>query len=224
MYRSGGCFSILSSISYLITGMAVALQPVIFQEANAALFLNTMSKDPDFFILFYLSTGLTAAFGLGTVEPISSFLGVQNYGVVKWAKKLAYVGFAVLALAYFKALTVKPYMASAYAAAAESEKKIILTVDTYISFSPNGIIIHGFVGIWILLISILALYRQRGSKICNIMGIILGGVLILMTVPVLPPLFAAVLNTTEGLLAFLWFCLTGIFMVKYGKGNVVKLR
>jgi hypothetical protein len=206
-------------------GVTVALQPVIFQDANVDLFLVTMSKDPILFILFYLSIGLTAAFGLGTIESITSFLGVQDYGVIKWTKKLAYIGFSVLAVAYFKVLTVKPYMAEVYAAAAESEKNIILTMDPYISFSPNGIIIHGFVGIWILLINILALFRQGGVKICNIMGIILGGILILMTVPGLPPLFTTVLNTAEGSLAFLWFGLTGVLMIKYGKENhKVKIR
>jgi len=222
MYQTGGCFSILCSISYLIMGMTVALQPVIFQNSNADLFLNTMSKDPLLFILNYLSVGLTAVFGLGTVDPITSYKGAQEYGVIQWTKKLAYVGFSVLALANFKVLTVKPNMAEVYSAAAESEKNIILTMDPYISFSPNGIIIHGFVGLWILLISILAIRRQRGSIFCNFMGVILGGVLILMTVPVLTPLFAAVLNTVEGLLAFLWFGLTGIFMVKCGKENSAK--
>ena len=137
---------------------------------------------------------------------------------------MAYVGFSVLALAYFKVLTVKPYMAEVYAVAAESEKNIILTMDPYISFSPNGIIIHGFVGMWILLISILALYRHGGAKICNITGILLGSCLILVTVPVLTPLLSVVLSTARGLLSFLWFGLTGIFMLKSGKTNIVKLR
>jgi hypothetical protein len=46
-----------------------------------------------------------------------------------------------------------------------------------------------------------------------------------MTVPGLPPLFTTALNTAEGSLAFLWFGMTGVLMIKYGKEkHKVKIR
>lgn len=217
MYKSGGYFSLLSSFCHLMMGLIVILQPVLFQDANVDLFLNTLNKNPTLFILFYLFMGLVAVFGFGVIEQATSFLNVNEYGIIKWSQKLAYVAFAVTALAYFKVLTVKPYMASVYAAAAEHEKGIILTMDPYISFSPNGIIIYGLLGVWILLINILSYRQQRCSKLCLITGIILGCVLILIANPMNPPLLSAILNTVRGILSFLWFGLIGIAMLKYNK-------
>lgn len=172
------------------------------------------------FVLFYLFMGLVAVFSIGVVEQATNFLKVQEYEIIRWVQKLAYIGFAVTALAYFKVVTVKPYMASVYSTAASHEKGIILTMDPYISFSPNGIVIYGLVGVWILLINLMSYRKQRCSKACLITGILLGGVLILLVVPFIPPMLSAILNTMRGILSFIWFGLIGIAMLKYGKGEM----
>lgn len=220
MYKSGASFAILSSLCHLILGVIVVIQPVMFQDANVDLFLNTMSKDPTIFVLFYLFMGLVAIFSIGVVEQATSFLKVEEYGIIRWAQKLAYIGFTVTALAYFKVLTVKPYMASFYSTATDQEKGIILTMDPYISFAPNGIMIYGVVGVWILLINLMSYQKKRCSKLCLITGILLGIVLILVVIPIVPPILSAVLNTMRGILSFIWFGLIGIAMVKYGKGEM----
>lgn len=220
MYKSGAIFAILSSLCHLMLGIIVVIQPVMFQDANVDLFLNTMAKDPTIFILFYLFMGLVAVFSIGVVEQATDFLKVQEYPIIRWSQKLAYIGFAVTALAYFKVVTVKPYMASVYSTAAANEKGIILTMDPYISFSPNGIMIYGLVGVWILLINLMSYRKQRCSKLCLIMGTLLGAVLILLVVPFVPPILSAILNTMRGILSFIWFGLIGIAMLKYGKGEM----
>ncbi len=214
MYKTGGFFAILSSICHLGTGVVVVLQPIIFQDANVNLFLNTMAANAGLFVLYYLFVGLSAVFGIGVVEQITDFLDVENNILVRWAQKLAYAGFAVLAVAYFKVLTVKPYMASIYVGATEKEKEIILTMDPYISLAPNGIVIYGFVGIWIVLISILSLKKRSCPLICNVVGVVTGIVLIAVIIPSMPPVGMVVLNIVRGIVSFLWFGLLGINMIK----------
>ena len=214
MYKKGGIFSVLCSLCYLATGILVVLQPVIFQDANVDLFLNTMAENPMCFILYYLAIALSAFFGLGVVEQITNFLKVNDSELVKWTQRLAYIGFAVLAMSYFKVFTVKPYMSNFYMSATESEKEIILTMDAYISFAPNGIVTYGFMGIWILSVCILSLRRKNVSLICSITGIILGIILISVTAQNVGALATAILNTAKGSISFLWFGLIGINMIK----------
>ena len=156
MYKTGGRFSVLSSLCQLVMGVIVMLQPIISQEGKIDLFLTKMSASPILFVLSYLGLALIGVFGLGVIEAITNYLEVQDNSLVRWSQKLAYTGFAVLAVANFKALTAKPAMADVYTSAADLKREIILTMDPYISFSPNGIVVYGFVGIWIVLISLYA--------------------------------------------------------------------
>ena len=214
MYRTGGIFSIFSSLCYLSMGIFIILQPVLLQDANVDLFLNTMADKPVCFVLYYLAIALAAMFGIGTVKQITDFFVLEDCELIRWSQKLAYVGYAVLALSYFKVYTVKPYMANFYSAASQTEKDTILTMDPYISFAPNGIVTYGFIGVWLLLICIFALKNKSGLMITNIMGIILGLIFLAVTYQDVPAAVTAILNTARGIISFLWFGLVGIFMLR----------
>jgi len=87
---------------------------------------------------------------------------------------------------------------------------------SYISFSPNGIVVYGFVGIWIVLISLYAL-RKGQFRSYNVAGLILGMMYILVSIPNIPLLIVSILNIAKGILAFLWFGLLGLEMLKKSK-------
>lgn len=216
MYKTGGRFSVLSSLCQLVMGVIVMLQPIISQEGKIDLFLTKMSASPILFVLSYLGLALIGVFGLGVIEAITNYLEVQDNSLVRWSQNLAYTGFAVLAVANFKALTAKPAMADVYTSAANLKREIILTMDPYISFSPNGIVVYGFVGIWIVLISLYAL-RKGQFRTYNVAGLILGMMYILVSIPNIPLLIVSILNIAKGILAFLWFGLLGLNMLKKSK-------
>ncbi|EHJ52143.1 hypothetical protein STRMA_0772 [Streptococcus macacae NCTC 11558] len=189
------------------------LQPIISQDGKINLFLTNMSKNSTFFILSYLCLALIGIFGLGTVEAVTSYLGLEDNQLVRWSQKLAYISFAVLSVANFRALTAKPAMAGVYTSATALKKEIILTIDPYISFSPNGIVVYGFLGIWIALVSLFS-FKKDQFRACNIIGLILGIVYIVVSIPYLPLPIVAVCNIAKGVLAFLWFGLLGLYMLK----------
>lgn len=214
MYRTGGIFSIFCSLCYLSMGIFIILQPVLLQDAKVDLFLNTMADKPSCFILYYLAIALSAMFGLGTVKHITDFFVLEDNELLRWSQKLAYIGYAVLALSYFRVYTVKPYMANFYSAASQTEKDTILTMDPYISFAPNGIVTYGFIGVWLLIICIYALKNKSGLMVTNIIGILLGLILIAVTYQNVPAAVTGILNTARGIISFIWFGLVGIFMLR----------
>ena len=125
MQKTGGVFSILAGLSYLAIGILVCVQPVLFQDANVDLFLSTLAVKPTCFVLYYLAIALSATFGIGAIAAVTNYSGVAENEVVKWAMKLAYVGFAILAMSYYRVFTVKPYMANFYTNAPQNAKDII---------------------------------------------------------------------------------------------------
>ena len=92
MYKTGGRFSVLSSLCQLVMGVIVMLQPIISQEGKIDLFLTKMSASPILFVLSYLGLALIGVFGLGVIEAITNYLEVQDNSLVRWSQKLAYTG------------------------------------------------------------------------------------------------------------------------------------
>ena len=214
MQKTGGVFSILAGLSYLAIGILVCVQPVLFQDANVDLFLSTLAVKLTCFVLYYLAIALSATFGIGAIAAVTNYFGVAENEVVKWAMKLAYVGFAILAMSYYRVFTVKPYMANFYTNAPQNAKDIILIMDPYISFAPNGLVTYGLVGIWLVLISVLAFKKKSSSAIYTILGTVLGVLFIAVTIQNVGALTTAILNTAKGIVSFIWFAIVGVKMVK----------
>lgn len=105
-------------------------------------------------------------------------------------------------------------MANFYSGANEMDQHIILVLDPYISFASNGIVTYGFIGIWVLVISILGLKNSKLPKAISIFGILLGISLVVVVIQGMGPAFVAISNTTRGILSFLWFSIVGCYLLK----------
>lgn len=95
-------FSVLAGLSYLAIGILVCVQPVLFQDANVDLFLKTLAQKPFCFTSYYLAIAFSATFGIGAASGISNFFVNEKNEIVLWAEKLAYIGFAILAMSYYR--------------------------------------------------------------------------------------------------------------------------
>ena len=87
-------------------------------------------------------------------------------------------------------------------------------MDPYISFAPNGLVTYGLVGIWLVLISVLAFKKKSSSAIYTILGTVLGVLFIAVTIQNVGALTTAILNTAKGIVSFIWFAIVGVKMVK----------
>jgi hypothetical protein len=84
------------------------------------------------------------------------------------------VGFAVEALQYSRYLAYYPANAAAFVAGDATTKAAIAASHSTIGLDPNGWLVYGGVGVWILTINILALRENTWPKLLAYAGIIGG--------------------------------------------------
>jgi hypothetical protein len=131
--------------------------------------LYSVALDPTLITIEYLALSLGAIFALAAVPAISERVTPANVGWARWATNLAMLGFGVTAINNLRLLAVMPDRAAVLAVGDEVTRKAI--VYSQFTLDPNGWLGYGAVGIWVLVISILALRADALPKLLNYVGI-----------------------------------------------------
>ena len=170
--RLGGTCSILVGVSYLIAGIAYLLVPV-GQKAgvDAEVFLSSFAQNPTMATLEYWSFALGAVLALAVVLAVSARVRSINEGWVRWTANIALIGFAVEAIQYFRYLALYPFNAAAYAAGDAMTKIAIAASQSTIALDPNGWLVYGGVGLWFLVVNLLALRENTWPKLLAYIGV-----------------------------------------------------
>ena len=173
--KLGGICSIIVGILYVLVGITYLLLPEaqkggpeIEDFAKALLSIN---QNPALLILLNVEFALIGIFAFAAVSAISGLVQTVNEGWARWTRNLAYLGFAVLAINYFRAIALTPWRAAAFAAGDASTRAAIAGIGS-VYIDPQGWLSFGAVGLWFLVVNILALRGGMLPKVLSSIGIL----------------------------------------------------
>lgn len=158
--RFGGGAAIVLAVLTALAGVAYALLPaeqrlgVPGRQLLPSFAANPMPLQLEMGLLT-----LIGVVGLAVVRPIRQLLG-RSDPWLRWASTLAIVGYAIGAVGNSLVMGKLPGIASAFVAADEAGKGTI-AVFWRTTLDPFGLWQFGAVGIWLIVVGIVA-YRSRG--------------------------------------------------------------
>jgi hypothetical protein len=168
--KLGGLCAILTGISYILIGVIFLLLPADQQPGgDSALFFASVVRDPSLIRIYYLVFALGAVLALGALPAISETVRSLNEGWTRWATNLAYLGFAVIAVDFFRFWSIQTYWASAFVAADASTRPAIDAAS--FGLDPQGWLGFGAVGIWVLVVNLLAARAGLWPRMLSYIGI-----------------------------------------------------
>jgi|SRR3990170_1974643 len=170
--KLGGTLSILVGVSYVVVGISYVLTPTTQRPgSDVAEFFPSFAQNPMWVMLEYWAFALGALVALGAVLAISETVRTANEGWVRWASNLATVGFAVTAINFFRLLAIQPARAEAYLAGDAATKAAIAANEGLLNLDPQGWLGFGAVGLWVLVVSLLALRGGTWPQSLTYVGI-----------------------------------------------------
>lgn len=172
--RLGGTCSILVGCSYLFASVAYLMQPVEMRYHMAEfwpLFIEN-AKLRMVHIIYHYNRALGALLAIAAVMAISEAVRHADEGWIRWTRNLAYLGFAMEAILNFRKAAFELMNAEAYASGDAATRAAIVAAHSWIDLDAQGLIRYGTVGLWILVISFVALRKGILSKRLNYVGII----------------------------------------------------
>jgi len=165
----GGLCAILLGISYIVFGVIFLLLPADQQPgSDLALFYPSIVRDPTLIGLYYLIFALGAVLALGALPAISEAVRPLSEGWTRWASNLAYLGFAVTAIDFFRFWGVQGYRASVFVGGDPSTQAAIDALSQ--GLDPQGWLGFGGVGVWVLVVSLLARRAGLWPKMLSYIG------------------------------------------------------
>jgi hypothetical protein len=170
--KLGGVCSILLGISYVLVGALYLILPADQTSAPTDLaFYTSVAQSPGLLRIYYLIFALGAVLGLGVVPAISESVRGVHQGWVRWTANLAFLGFAVTAIDFFKVWAIQVYRAEIFVNGdASTQAAISATSD---GLDPQGWLSFGMVGAWVLAVSLLTWRENLWPKSLSYAGIAL---------------------------------------------------
>ncbi len=175
--RLAGICSILVGVSYLVVGIAYLLVPAEQQgtAGDPAAFLTSFAQNPTASLVEYWAFALGAVLALAVVPAISDVVRSAHEGWVRWTSNVAFVGFAVVAIQYFRYIALNPGRAAAYRIANTATQAALAANQSMVELDPHGWLAFGGVGLWFLVVNLLALRGNLWPKLLAYVGIV-GGI------------------------------------------------
>jgi hypothetical protein len=158
LYKIGGFASIIVGISYAVIGITTALlppnltgvpnaqSPFMYFEANRGLLMTN-----------YWAFTIGGVFALAMIPAVSATVQHLNEGWVRWTASLATLGFAVAILDNYWAIIETPARAAAYVVGTEAIRATLTVPGAPQYIDVQGWLGNGGVGLWALVIGLLAL-------------------------------------------------------------------
>ena len=221
MSKLGGTCSILLGVSYMVIGITYFLLPPELQEPLAdGKFMTAYAQNPLMLNVEDWAFALGGLLAIAAVLAISDSVRSANEGWVRWTSSLALVGFAALAISYFRFLALAPDRAAAYVQG-DAALKAALTVPPAplngLGLDPQGWLEFGAVGLWILVVSLFALRGGTWPKPLAYVGVGLAIVYWLVVAAIvlkMQLLIAIAAGVGSVLLAPIWYIWLGLRLRK----------
>lgn len=164
---AAGILTATAAITYL---MLPSAQRVAVKGAEL---LPSVAADPGLLKAEFWQLALVGIAGLGLVPALSRLVADQSPGLVRWFANIALVGYAVTAVSYFFTLGRLPQIATAYVAGDGSTQAALLATWRS-SLDLQAFWQFVAVGLFILLVSVLALRSRHLPAALCYLGVALG--------------------------------------------------
>lgn len=158
---------------------------------------------------FWLLSALGIA-GLGAVPAVTGLVAGPADDLLRWAANVALVGYAVMAISNLLSLERLPKVAAAFAAGDESTRAALAAVWRP-TLDPWGVLRLGGVGVWILVLSLVAVRRGPAPRAVWQLGVAVGVGFLVLTLGfglALGGLFAVMIAVVT-LASVAWFAWLG---------------
>lgn len=183
--KLGGTCSILAGILIVVTAILYLLLPPEQQDACGCpeKFLMSVAQRPTVYIVEEGIFSLSSLLAIAAVLAISEDVRSVHEGWVRWTSTLAIMGQAVNTIESLHRMASDPLKGVVYVNG-DDAIKAALTVPGAVQglFDPQGWLRVGIVGLWVLVVSLLALRGGTWPALLAYMGIG-GGIAYVLVVP-----------------------------------------
>ncbi len=172
--KLGGTCSILLGISYVLVAVIYIVMPAEQQDAAGiapGVFLESLAQNPTLYIVGGLVFALGSLLGIAAVPAISESVRSVNEGWVSWTSTLAILGFAVNTIDSFRRMALDPARATAYMQGDAAIRAALTVPSALPALDPQAWLRLGAVGLWVLVVSLLALRGDIWPKPLTYLGI-----------------------------------------------------
>jgi hypothetical protein len=218
LFRLGGWCAMLVGIVGILADLTYVLLPAEQRlGVPAAQILPSIAKGAPLLNLQFLELTLIGILGLAAVPAVSEMFRSGHEGWVRWTANLAMLGYAVSAVSSFFAFGRLPGLAKAFVNG-DPSTQAALTPVWRSSFDLHGLWGYGMIGVWVLVISLVALQGTQFPKGLSYLGVVLGISYALIPAAFifkLPVLFI-VAAVPAGIINTVWFVWTGMVTRNYG--------
>jgi len=165
LYKLGGIASVIVGISYVVIGITTVLlppnlsgtpdaqSPFMYFEANRGLLMTN-----------YWAFFIGAVFALAMIPAVSATVQHLNEGWVRWTSSLATLGFVAAIFDNYWAIVRTPARAAIYAVGSDAIRAALSIPGEPQVLDVQGWLASGGVGLWALVIGLLALRSKVFPK------------------------------------------------------------
>jgi hypothetical protein len=157
--KLGGTCSILTGVTIIVTAVLYLLLPREQQDACHCpeTFLASLAHSSMLYVAEYVVFALSSLLAIAAVLAISASVRAAHDGWVRWTSTLAIIGQAVNAVDAIRRAALDPAKAMAYVHGSATVKAALTVPGALQGLDPQGWLRLGAVGLWILVVSLLAL-------------------------------------------------------------------
>ena len=222
VYKLGSIASVIVGITYVVIGITGVLfpsnlggvpnaqSPFMYWEANKTMLLT------QWWAMF-----IGAVFALAMIPAVSATVQHLNEGWVRWTSTLAMIAFAVSMLDNYWSIVYTDARAHAFVTGNEAIRATLSVPGAPQVLDPQGWLANGTVGLWALVISVLALRNHTWPKGLAYLGIF-GAFIYFLALPaqVIPDLVYSgaivYIGVLGAVVAPIWFTWMGIYLWRTG--------
>ncbi len=210
--RLGGACAILLGIVGALGSLTYLLLPADQRlGVPASRILPSITQGATLLNIQFMELVLVGLLGLAVVPAVSELVRKGNEGWLRWTGTLALIGFSVSAVSNLFTMGRLPGIAAAYVAGEAATKAALVPVWRS-TFDLYGFWGYGMVGVWIFVVSLLALRGAAFSRTLAILGLVAGVFYALIPAAFLlrQPVLFIVAAVPGGLASTLWFIWVGV--------------
>jgi hypothetical protein len=219
--KLGGTCAILTGVTLIVTAVLYLLLPREQQDACHCpdRFLASMAHSSALYVAEYVMFALTSLLAIAAVLAISASVRTVHDGWARWTSTLAIIGQTVNTIDNIRRAVLDPAKAMAYVQGDAAVKAALTVPGALQGLDPQGWLRLGAVGLWILVVSLLALRGGTWPMLLaslGIVGAIVYSLAVIAQVVQTPPLLVILAGVGGIILLPIWYIWLGLRLRRVG--------